>query len=337
MRTASYIGLLVGLVVVTLLVMWQGVAAIAGRFTAANWSLLAVAVFALPEIFFSAASWGQLFLPGRAPRFLALMRGMWMGTAVNALLPVATIGGEVVKVRQLMSSRVPGVDAAASVVVDKTVQAISVLLWTLVGMVMLTILAPGDRLFAAAVIGSILLAAGIAGFIMVQRAGAFAALARFGARLARHERWAGIVESAQGLDTTIKALYRRPGAITKSSLLRFCSRAVLALEVWLVAWLIGYPIGLAEAIMIKSLGMAVRSAAFVVPGGLGLQEGSYIVLGALIGLPPDVMLSVSLATRIRELAEGIPGLIAWEHAEGRAFMRRRATLRQPTRAGLESD
>lgn len=337
MKTASCIGFLIGLAVITGLVLWQGVAAIADRFTVANWSLLAVAIFALPEITFSAASWRQLFPPGTAPRFLTLLHGMWMGTAVNALLPVATIGGEVVKVRRLLRCRVAGVDAAASVVVDKTVQAISVFLWSIVGMVMLAILAPGESIFTTVIVGSILLAVGIAGFIMVQRAGAFAFLARFGARLASHERWGGIVDSAQALDRAIKELYRRPGAITKSSLLRFCARAVLALEVWLVAWLIGYPIGLAEAIMIKSLGMAVRSVAFVVPGGLGLQEGSYVVLGALIGLPPDVMLSVSLATRIRELAEGIPGLIALEHFEGRAFLRQKSAVRQGTRAGVESD
>ena len=93
----------------------------------------------------------------------------------------------------------------------------------------------------------------------------------------------------------------------------------MAAEVWLVAWLLGYPIGLAEAVMLNSLAVALRGAAFAVPAGIGVQEGGYIVVGALVGLPPDVMLAISLATRLGELIEGLPGLLAWQYAEGEVY------------------
>jgi uncharacterized membrane protein YbhN (UPF0104 family) len=117
-------------------------------------------------------------------------------------------------------------------------------------------------------------------------------------------------------------LYRRPGAVAISTILRVAKRAVMAGEVWLVAWLLGHPIGWEEAIMLNSLALALRSAAFAVPGGLGVQEGGYILLGALIGLPPDVMLTLSLATRLGELIEGLPGLVAWQMAEGKVYWNR---------------
>jgi len=88
--------------------------------------------------------------------------------------------------------------------------------------------------------------------------------------------------------------------------------------------LVGYPIGLAEAVMLNSLAVALRSAAFAIPGGLGVQEGGYVMFGALVGLPPDVMLAISLATRLGEFIEGLPGLLAWQFAEGRAYMGRRS-------------
>ena len=97
----------------------------------------------------------------------------------------------------------------------------------------------------------------------------------------------------------------------------------MAGEVWLAAWLMGLPIGLAEAIILQSLAMALRGAAFVVPGGIGVQEGGYIAIGTLLGLPADMMLSLSLATRLRELVSAVPGLLVWQLSEGRRAWARR--------------
>jgi hypothetical protein len=50
----------------------------------------------------------------------------------------------------------------------------------------------------------------------------------------------------------------------------------------------------------------------MVPGALGVQEASLIVLGSVIGLTPDVSLALSLVKRFRELAWGLPGLAMWQ-------------------------
>ena len=69
----------------------------------------------------------------------------------------------------------------------------------------------------------------------------------------------------------------------------------------------GQSISLWDLIMLRSLISALRGAAFVVPGAWGLQEGGFIVIGGLIGLPPDFMLALSLATRAREFVISVPG------------------------------
>ena len=61
----------------------------------------------------------------------------------------------------------------------------------------------------------------------------------------------------------------------------------------------GHPIGMAEAVLISGLIVGLRGVAFAVPGALGVQEGGYIAIGVLVGIPVDLMLAVSLATRIR--------------------------------------
>ena len=121
------------------------------------------------------------------------------------------------------------------------------------------------------------------------------------------------------------ALYRDPRRILLATALRLASRIALTLEVWLAAQLMGFPITLWEALMLKSLTGALRGAAFVVPGGWGVQEGGYVVLGGLLGLSPEVMLAVSLATRARELLVSLPGLVAWQHGEGRSLWKRAAS------------
>ena len=66
-----------------------------------------------------------------------------------------------------------------------------------------------------------------------------------------------------------------------------------------------------------SLGQAVRSAAFIVPGGYGVQEGGYMLIGAFYGLPAETGLALSLIKRVREIILGIPGLLDWQIFEGK--------------------
>ncbi len=328
------VGFLVGLGIVILLVGWQGVATIIDRLAGASWGILLVTLFIPPDLILRSASLQLLFAPGRAPRFADTAFAMWIGSSVNFLLPVATVGGEFVKARILTLRSVRGVDAVATVVLDKTVQAMSVLLWALIGIAILAVVAPPDELMVtAAFVGAALLAFGIAGFVLVQYAGAFGIFARPAARMSSNQRWQSLIEGAADLDAVIRDLYRRPGAIIASTCLRLAKRAVMGGEVWFVAWLLGYPIGLAEAVMLNSLAVALRSAAFVVPGGIGVQEGGYVMVGALVGLPPDVMLAISLATRLGELIEGLPGLLAWQFAEGEVcwYRRRNAPPDPPSR------
>ena len=46
-----------------------------------------------------------------------------------------------------------------------------------------------------------------------------------------------------------------------------------------------------------------------------------VLFGALLGLPADLALAVSLTKRVRELALGLPGLAAWQWVEGRRLAR----------------
>ena len=78
-------------------------------------------------------------------------------------------------------------------------------------------------------------------------------------------------------------------------------------EVWLALQFLGHPVDWVDALLLESVGQAIRGAAFAIPGSLGVQEGGYLLLAPLVGLPPETALALSLAKRAREIALGLAG------------------------------
>jgi hypothetical protein len=75
--------------------------------------------------------------------------------------------------------------------------------------------------------------------------------------------------------------------------------------------------------ILESAALAIRGAAFLVPGAVGVQEGGYILLGNLLNIPGEMALALSLIRRVRELVLGIPGLVAWQLVEAGHLLRHR--------------
>ena len=73
----------------------------------------------------------------------------------------------------------------------------------------------------------------------------------------------------------------------------------------------GLALGVQEALVLESTAQAARALGFLVPGALGVQEGGYVVISAMLGVPADQALALSLLRRARELALGAVGLILW--------------------------
>ena len=94
-------------------------------------------------------------------------------------------------------------------------------------------------------------------------------------------------------------------------------------EVWLIPWSLGQPISFADAIILELLSHGARAAAFIVPGGLGVQDGTLMVLTTQLGLGPEMGLVIALVKRCREVALGVPAArVAWA-GEMRRLQRRR--------------
>jgi putative membrane protein len=319
----AILALLAGLAVFTTLIAWQGLDTVAATFGLAGWNPLWLAVyfFCLP-IVLSTVSWRIFFAP--RPNFLAGLHAMWIGLAVNWMLPVAQIGGEFVRARVIARRGVAPREAYASVLVDKTSQALTQLTYAVCGILIFAALyAVPDVTYAAAAF-AVLLAVGIYTFYRVQQAGIFVAAVKLGAKLVGRFDWSRVADGAGNVDEAVRGIYARRADFWQGCAWRFAARVVAAGEVWLAFQFLDHPISVVDAVVIESIGQAVRGAAFIVPGALGVQEGGYMLLAAALGIGPDLGLALSLCKRVRELAIGIPGLIAWKLWEAQHLVRRRA-------------
>lgn len=323
MNRLSIAGLFFGLFLLVALVVAQGFQELLGLLGEAGLVLLWLPVVWCPALLMTAEAWRPLFPVGQRPVFLHLLMASWVGRAVNTLLPVAHVGGEVAKARLITLWGGQASNAAAAVVVDKTVQVLAVLLWGVLGVSILFARQANDALAWALLLAFGVLALGAGGFFLVQKLGIFSLLVKLARLLEREGAWEQLSADAAKVDQIVMTIYRNRGPFCYALFVKTLSLVVQTGEVWLACRLLGHPIGLVEATMLKSLTATVTDLAFLVPNGYGVQEGAYIVIGALLGLGADVALAVSLAVRLRELVVDVPGLIYWQQLEGRILLGRK--------------
>lgn len=100
----------------------------------------------------------------------------------------------------------------------------------------------------------------------------------------------------------------------------------LALEAWIGLRLMGHPLTVPAALILESLVSAARGVIFFVPLNAGVQEGAYVLIGSLLGLPAGLALALSLLKRARDLIKGVPALLVWQFIEGKELRRPADTL-----------
>jgi putative membrane protein len=291
----------------------QDLPAILALLAHAGWGLLLVALFHLLPLLLDAWAIRVLFEPksGRSA-FRDSLLARWVGESANSLMPAGQIGGPVLMARHLAQRGMRMEEAAAVITISTTLQTFAQIVFALVGVILLGAQAGHfayPALRTSALIASAFLAVQVGGFYLIQRRGLFSKLMRAVRRFSGNRDWSQRVAQAQAIDLAVERTYRRNAAVTASFLLSLIGWIVGTGEVFLIAWFLGAPVSWRDALLLESLGQAIRGAGFAIPGALGVQEGGYLLLAPLAGLSPDVALALSLAKRARELLLGLPGLL----------------------------
>ena len=325
MRFVTQAGLVLGLALLISLLVRQGFMEVLQLLLDSGWYLLLLPLAWFPTLLPAAQGWRQLFRSDQTPTFSHALLALWMGRAVNNLLPVASIGGEVAKARLLTIWGTAAAHAAASVMADKTVQALALACWALTGVLLLAFLPGTGALIPYALGGILFLLFSAAGLIIIQRLGMLGALAKLAGRLVKHDAWEGVKFSATEADRLVRELYGSKRRILFATLYRLASLALHTFELWLACYLLGQPVTALEALLLRSLTATLSDLAFVIPNAYGVQEGAFILIGALVGFDPGFSLALSLTLRIRDLVFDPAGLLTLQQVESRRYFRRRGT------------
>jgi putative membrane protein len=314
-KWSAAIGLAIGLAAVVALLVFNDVDAIGRTLLMAGWGLLFVVVAHMPLTLCAALGWRELIEDPRPPGLLRLFKLRWIKEAVNALLPVAQVGGEFVRGRLLIAEGVSVRTAAASCTVDVAAGIFSLFAYTLMGLAFF-LLAPHD-LKVASIAERAIAAGGVIAVAMVlaPRLGLLKLVERLLDKISAGQDWATLGETS-GLHDAVVSLYRQPKRLWTSAGWHLVAWMLGTVETFVAMAVLGLHPTLAEAFVIDSLGQGVRAAGFAVPGALGVQEGGYILVCGLFGVGPDQALALSFVRRLREMILGVPGLVVWGRMEG---------------------
>jgi putative membrane protein len=286
---------------------WQAVALL-------GWGLAVLILWRFASLIVAGSSWRLLYTPGARPGVMIAVVARWVSESVNSLLPVAQVGGELARARLLFHALKregkpsSGLDSAATVIVDMTLALIAQVLFALPGLWHLWQL--NEDAIARVAGGVVVSILPLVLLIAAQHQGAIkggtALAARFGlARLIADE------SQEHPLWTRLASLYRRTplaAAVIAGHLVAWTCRAA---ETYIALRLMGQEIGILDAIMIEGLLGAARTAGFLLPAGLGIQEGALLLLCGWAGVPGHVALALALVKRARELGVCLPGLLTW--------------------------
>jgi putative membrane protein len=310
---------LVGLAVATALVARAGFGTVVGAFAGAGAGVLWASLVHFAPMALNARAWQLLVGRGRGRSLSFFTWAVWVREAVNGLLPVARIGGEVASARLLMRRGIPGPQAGASLVADMTVSLVTQLVFTIVGIGALASRAPASPLARAAALGLLVAGAIAAVVVAAQRAGSFELLARVAWTLTGR-RLTALVGSARRLDRATRAVYRMRGRVLRCAAWQLAGWAAGAAEIWAFLAFVGHRVTPVDALAIEAVVQALSSAAFLVPGALGIQEGAFLAVGGAVGLSADTALALALGRRARDLIVFVPALVAWQAGEARRLV-----------------
>jgi putative membrane protein len=336
-KQAGVVAWLGGIAALVVLTIWSGLDAVGHAIASVGWGILLVVMVRAVTVSVAGAGWWLLFPSKVRPQFGACVLLRFVREAVNVLLPVAQVGGDVVGARLLTGYAVPGALAAASVIVDILVQAAAQFLFAALGLLTLMALGADHALARSAAIGLAVAALLLAGFYLAQRRGGQRVLQSIVNRLAGDREWR-VLGTIDAVYQNLTMIYAARSSFIASSVVHLAGWVVGVAEVSIVFAFMGHPVSIGEALVIESLLHAVRGAAFAIPSALGAQEGALVVLCAAFGIPPEQAIALSLVKRAADVVLGVPGLLGWQMLEwGRLLPSyRRQPAREPVNPRSQS-
>ena len=319
MKWGMVLALLAGLVAAVWVVWAVGFDAVWGAVAQAGFGgLTLLCVYSAVVFITLALAWSTMLPPERRIPMRYFYLGRRVRDSIAEISPFSPVGGMVAAARLMILKGMNGAYASASVAADATTEAMAQVVFLAFGVVMAVLhlgSVAGSGPLLQAMIATLLLAIpGIAGLIFLQKRGS-----GFAERMAL--RFFPQAKDGVSFRDAIHHLYDSPKLLAASAFWHLVAWVGAGGATWIAFRLVGAEVSFLDAMAIEALLCTLRSIAVFVPAAIGVQEGGYVALAQLFGLPAEMGLAVSLLKRAREIVLGIPALLYWQSVEGRAALR----------------
>ena len=250
--------------------------------------------------------------PYRSLSFFRLFGIRLAGSSINYVTPTADLGGEVIK-GTLLSLNHLGPEAATGVIIGKLAYILSQLIFVVLGstLILWKIDLPAAGL-AAMFVGSALLGAGIAGFLVVQKYGKLGVVVRW---LVAHKVGGEILKQAGDqitqVDQALQLFYKEhPRDLPLAVLWHMLGMVFSIMKTWYFLLLVTDG-SFFSAAGIWLLGTWFNLLTFAVPMGLGVQEGSRVLAFKILGFNVALGLTYGIALRLEQIFWAAAGLLIY--------------------------
>jgi putative membrane protein len=319
-RLLPFIALSIGVAVTVSLVVAAHLTSVIDSIAQVGWGIVAVVAVRATMIAINGVAW-RLSLAKLVEVPVAVFPLLrWIREAIDVLLPVASIGGSLASARLLTFWRVSNAMALAGVFADVFLQTVAQAIFAFAGALLLARMIGVAPLLPQLLFGVAAAAAVLGGFYLLQRYGAGRWIDRAMSALAVRTAWRAPRDEI-GAQSAMDRIWRDRGLYLAAAIvIHVIAWATGTLEVWLTLHFMQWPVSIEQAIVLEGLGASISSAAFFIPGSWGVQEGGYILIGQLLGVPAHLALSLSLVKRVPDFVLGAPGLLAWRIVEARHLL-----------------
>ncbi len=275
---------------------------------------LILLIFAhIPSLYFDSYAWLVLMTKNRLSNTSAFLI-TWISQTSGKIFPTGNITGELVRVYLAKKSGQTFSYASTTVLVDIFLATISLLIFGIFSFILILfkdsslILENG---FTYLILSMFLIFMATILFVMIIRNRLLYVLLKKipfkdNLKLDRSK-----IISILRLDYLLYKLSHEEGVLFKSLAFRLLGWLAGAFEIYIFLLIIDVDANFLDVIIIESITAIIRSIAFFIPAGLGVQELAFVMIGEILGFSYTTSFSIALGRRLREVMVGIPAIFYW--------------------------
>lgn len=237
-----------------------------------------------------------------------------VGESLNQVTPMASLGGEPIKVMLLKTHyNTSPHESTVSLLLAKTTDTLALVVFLMIGFVLLL----GnnqfsDRFKLITGIGMCLFSLGIIIFFLIQRFQLMSLISKWLTRFRWGKKLTKVADIVGDTDEQLTAFYANNRHFALSTSIAFLNWPLGVVQMFFLMYFLGHPVSFEKAWIIESMAQFVRAAGFFIPASLGTQEGVFILVCSVITGNASIGLSVSIIQRFKDIFWIIIGLaIGW--------------------------